>query len=65
MLLGYAEVVSYLCLFCYSNWTKEVVSTGKCGRTHGGGKEGGGSYTDYFESMQTIEERQRVQVTVF
>ncbi len=57
--------VTCLCLFCVSNWTKGVVSTVECGDVHRGGKGGGGSYTDRFETMQTTQGRQKVWVTVF
>ncbi len=42
-------------LFCVSNRTKGVVSAVECGDAHGGGKEGGVSYTGHSERMQKAE----------
>ncbi len=35
------------------------MSTAECGGPHGGGKGGGRRYTDSFERMQKIEDRER------
>ncbi len=41
------------------------MSRAECRGVHGGGKGGGGSYTDHFEGMQKIQARERMRVTVF